>query len=204
MANRKEGYDEKIIECAQKEFLEKGYNDASLRTIAGAAGVSTSTIYTRFNDKKGLFVYLTSPTEELYLYMDNTFKKYFSLSVDEQNEKYEETGDAGCEAILDMIYSNYPAYKLLITRAPGDMFKEYLDRLSAIDVKCTMMFLEENNSRALREGRINEAFAQVLTASFYSAVFQCVERDMSKEEAALYLTEIKEFYRRGWVEYFKS
>nr|MCR5213479.1 TetR/AcrR family transcriptional regulator [Eubacterium sp.] len=50
MASRKEGYDERIIECAEKEFLEKGYNDASLRRIANSAGVSTSTIYTRFKD----------------------------------------------------------------------------------------------------------------------------------------------------------
>ena len=61
MASRIEGYDEKIIECSLKEFLEKGYNDASLRNIAGAAGVSTSTIYTRFKDKEGLFNYLIAP-----------------------------------------------------------------------------------------------------------------------------------------------
>ncbi len=204
MANRKEGYDEKIIECAQKEFLEKGYNDASLRTIAGAAGVSTSTIYTRFKDKKGLFVYLISPTEDIPKYLQQTFDVYFSLSVSEQNEKYDETGDAGYENVLDMIYSDYPAYKLLVTCAPGDMFKKYMDELTAIDVKYTMIFLEENNSKALRKGRINEGFVQVLTTAFYSAVFQCVEKDMSKEEAALYLTELKEFYRRGWAEYFKS
>ena len=54
MANRIEGYDEKIISCAQKEFLEKGYNEASLRNIAKAAGVSTSTMYTRFGDKEGM------------------------------------------------------------------------------------------------------------------------------------------------------
>ena len=41
--------------CVEKkeEFLEKGYTDASIRTIAQNAGVSTSTIYTRYSDKEG-------------------------------------------------------------------------------------------------------------------------------------------------------
>ena len=34
MASRIERYDEKIIACAKEEFLKKGYEDASLRTIA--------------------------------------------------------------------------------------------------------------------------------------------------------------------------
>ena len=44
MASRIEEFDEKILTCAKKEFLEKGYTDASIRTIAQNAGVSTSTI----------------------------------------------------------------------------------------------------------------------------------------------------------------
>lgn len=34
MAKLKEGVYEKIIDCAKKEFLEKGFKDASLRVIA--------------------------------------------------------------------------------------------------------------------------------------------------------------------------
>lgn len=37
MAKQREGVYERIIECARKEFLEKGYMDASLRTIATQA-----------------------------------------------------------------------------------------------------------------------------------------------------------------------
>ena len=61
MASRIEGYDEKIIACAKEEFLKKGYADASLRTIAQNADVSTSTIYTRYLDKEGLFRFLVEP-----------------------------------------------------------------------------------------------------------------------------------------------
>ena len=58
MASRIEGFDEAILSHAKKEFLEKGFAEASLRTIAQNAGVSTSTIYTRYSDKEGLFRFL--------------------------------------------------------------------------------------------------------------------------------------------------
>ena len=61
MASRIEEFDEKILLCAKEEFLEKGYTDASIRTIAQNAGVSTSTIYTRYSDKEGLFRFLVEP-----------------------------------------------------------------------------------------------------------------------------------------------
>ena len=45
------GVYEKILECAKKEFLEKGFEGASLRVIAQEAGTSTNSIYVRFKDK---------------------------------------------------------------------------------------------------------------------------------------------------------
>lgn len=55
MAKQIEGVYENIIACATKEFLNKGYADASLRTIATEAHTTTGSIYTRFGDKEGLF-----------------------------------------------------------------------------------------------------------------------------------------------------
>ena len=40
-----------ILKCAKAEFLEKGFKDASLRTIAKQAGVTTGAIYGYFKDK---------------------------------------------------------------------------------------------------------------------------------------------------------
>lgn len=46
MAKQIEGVYENIIACATKEFLNKGYADASLRTIAAEAHTTTGSIYT--------------------------------------------------------------------------------------------------------------------------------------------------------------
>lgn len=55
MAKQIEGVYEAVLDCAKKEFLEKGYKDASLRTIAQEANTSTGSIYTRLGIKRGSF-----------------------------------------------------------------------------------------------------------------------------------------------------
>lgn len=47
-----------ILEGALQIFMEQGYTAASMNRIAQAAGVSKSTLYSNFQDKKGLFLAL--------------------------------------------------------------------------------------------------------------------------------------------------
>ena len=46
---------QKLLESAKKEFLEKGFMGASLRTIAANAGVTTGAMYLHFKDKDAFF-----------------------------------------------------------------------------------------------------------------------------------------------------
>ena len=45
----------KILESAKNEFLDKGFVNASLRTIASNAGLTTGAMYRHFKDKDALF-----------------------------------------------------------------------------------------------------------------------------------------------------
>ena len=44
-----------LIQCAKKEFMEKGFAGASLRGICQKAGVTTGALYFFFQDKDDLF-----------------------------------------------------------------------------------------------------------------------------------------------------
>lgn len=49
---------EQILQGAMQEFLSNGYAATSMDRVAGTAGVSKATVYSRFQDKEGLFVAL--------------------------------------------------------------------------------------------------------------------------------------------------
>ncbi len=202
MASRIEGYDKKIIDCSLKEFLEKGYNDASLRNIASAAGVSTSTIYTRFKDKEGLFNYLIAPTNKFIEYMEKTLHDYSTMSLEKQKDEYDNISDEGFDKFIELVYEDYHAYKLLVSCSHGDTFNNYLEKITSLDVVYTMKFLKDIGSKAFKTEELDEGFCHVVSTAFYSALFHCVEHDMSKEEAVKYINKLRNFYQRGWSAYF--
>ena len=55
----------KLLESAKKEFLEKGFMNASLRTIAANAGVTTGAMYRHFKDKNAFFCALVDDAIEV-------------------------------------------------------------------------------------------------------------------------------------------
>ena len=205
MASRIEGFDARIIACAKEEFLNKGYADASIRTIAQNAGVSTSTIYTRYSDKEGLFRFLVEPAAEgLKELLRQLLNGFSSLTEREQNEKLMEHSDRGFEEMIAYIYEYFFEFKLLITRAPGNYYQEFLEGLVELDTDCTKKFLIQVKSKTLAEGRITDGFLHVVSSAFYSGIFEVVIHDMPMEEAKNYINELRAFYGNGWKEYYRK
>ena len=205
MASRIEGFDEKILSCAKEEFLEKGYTDASIRTIAQNAGVSTSTIYTRYSDKEGLFHFLVEPVAKgLKELLRQSLSDFSSLTGHEQNEKFMEYSDRGFEAVIAYIYEYFSEFKLLITGAPGKYYQEFLEGLVELDTNSTKKFMIQVGSKALAEGRVTDGFLHVVSSAFYSGIFEVVIHDMPMEEAKNYINELRAFYGNGWKEYYRK
>ena len=117
---RVEGVQEKLLVCAVAEFLEKGYTNASLRTIAEKAGTSTNSIYVRFGDKEGLFSALVEPViaelKEMFHNIQETFH-----SFDKETQR-REVGRYSSEEMLhmvDYIYDNLDVFRLLLDASYG-------------------------------------------------------------------------------------
>ncbi len=203
MASRIEGLDEVILHHAEIEFLEKGFADASLRTIAQNAGVSTSTIYTRYSDKEGLFRFLVEPVMEgLRNILYQSLTDFSELDGQEQEERYKEYSDKGFPCFISYLYEHFNKFKLLVINAPNTMYQDFLESLVTLDVECMKDFLGQMNQKVLSEGRITDGFLHVVSSAFYSGVFEVVIHDMPRQEAESYINELRAFYSNGWKEYF--
>ena len=53
-----------ILSAAKEEFEEKGYEDASMRSIANKAGITVGNIYRYFDNKEDLHKHILSDTSE--------------------------------------------------------------------------------------------------------------------------------------------
>ena len=69
-----------LIQCAKKEFMEKGFAGASLRGICQKAGVTTGALYFFFQDKDDLFCEVVGNFMDR---LNEILREHFSFEVRE-------------------------------------------------------------------------------------------------------------------------
>ena len=121
---------EKLIESAKAEFMEKGYNKASLRTICANAGVTTGALYFFFEDKADLFrAIVGKPVDELFSIMQSHFDEDDEIIMSPDYDADEDDHSEIAQVLIHHIYSNYDAAILLLTKSQGSEYENIIDRI---------------------------------------------------------------------------
>lgn len=203
MAKQIEGVYEAVLECAKKEFLEKGYKDASLRTIAQEAGTSTSSIYTRFGDKEGLFRAIVEPVAEEIRRMFLEIQENFHQLDDnvQQSEMGRYTSLHQME-LLDYIYDHFDEFRLLLDGAEGTQFACFLDELVDIEVDYTYKYMEVIGCESVKSGLVTEDFIHIIVTAYFNGMFEVVRHNMSKADAVKYVKLLNHYHMQGFSTVF--
>ena len=133
-----------ILDTAKKEFMEKGYNDASVRSIAKQAGLTTGAIFRYFADKESLFAALVSPVADhmLDLYRKGGERGFASLT-DGHPENMWNISDEVISVLVEYIFANKDAFYLLISQSAGSAYESFVDQLIEEEEKQTYAFQQE-------------------------------------------------------------
>lgn len=205
MAKRVEGRSDKLLECAKAEFLEMGFQEASLRVIAAKADTSTGAIYTRFQDKEGLFHALVDDTVSRLLDWFEKGQQAFADQPSETQEKDVFTYKPDLwEALVNYIYDHWDVFRLLVRCADNSCYDNMLNRMIDIEVNYTYKFLESTGNQALANGALTPMLVHMLSNAFYSGLFETVRHQMSKEDALTYVRQLRRFFVCGWADLLDS
>lgn len=201
MAKRVEGRSDRLLECAMSEFMEMGYQEASLRVIAAKANTTTGSIYTRFKDKEGLFHALVDEIiDELIAWMREGNDDFADKPAGEQRETVFTYRPEIWEQLVDYIYAHWGVFRLLTRCTDIGCYEDMLNRMIDIEVAYTLRFLETTGNDALESGRLTPTLLHMLSNAYYSGLFEIVRHDMSKEDAMTYVRQLRRFFTRGWAD----
>ena len=121
-----------LLQCAKKEFMEKGYSKASLRSICKEAGVTTGALYFFFQDKDDLFCSLVSDSLMRIMELIKEHQQF------EENEAKEEILSSNhdmeserilVEVLVHEMYQNRDEMLLLVNGAQGSSLENAVDRI---------------------------------------------------------------------------
>lgn len=201
MIRDKELHHGNIISAATAEFLEYGFQDASMRRIASAAGMSASGLYKHFAGKEEMFSALVEPACQGLMALFRQEEKDQKQSIDAGDLS---GWDSGRDAKLAVayIYDHLDAFRLIICKSQGTKYENFLHDLAMLEEETTLAFMDILKKQGVRikDYRINEL--HLLTTANVNAVFQTVEHGFSRDEALHYADTLDRFFSAAWKEFF--
>lgn len=115
----------KIQEAAMAEFLDKGFQGASLRQIVKNAGVTTGAFYGYFSSKEALFASIVEPHAAALMGRFMEAQTSFAELPEEQQPDHMGEESSNCvHWMVDYICQHREPVKLLLTRAEGTSYEQ--------------------------------------------------------------------------------
>lgn len=198
MPKDKTGTHQKILPAAMAEFLEKGFERATMRDIAAAAGITAAGLYRHFADKEAMFAALVEPVMERCSAWYEAHK--------EEDYDFLERGDlesmwnrgVELEMMLDLVYQNFDVFKLLLCRSEGTKYAAFQHDLVMLEQRETLAYLEAARKKGVPVREIRPEELHLLLTAYVGAMFEVVVHDFSREDAIHYLKTLEEFFTPGW------
>lgn len=69
-----------------------------------------------------------------------------------------------------------------------------------LDVEYTLKYIKITDNPALRNGKASLHLVEVLSHLLYEGFFEAVHRNLSREEAYVYIRQLQAFFQSGWKE----
>ncbi|WP_425447362.1 TetR/AcrR family transcriptional regulator [Dethiothermospora halolimnae] len=174
----KEEVKKAIVESALKEFKEKSYMKASMRSIAKNAGVTVGNIYRYFNNKDDLFNFIVDP---VWMDLEKVIFGNYDLSVD-------------LFPITEIISSIMDIYKrfnnelfILLHNSSGSKYgniKEELIELIKKRIEEETLPLLKKNNKVLKDKFIFYIVSSAIVDSIYTIMKECGD-DFDRAEALI-------------------
>jgi AcrR family transcriptional regulator len=188
-----------IEQAAIKEFMDKGFNCASLRKIVRNAGLTTGAFYKYYPNKEALFADLVEEhADYIYSIYDNVLKNFEALPASEQPENMKDTSQGAISEMLAYIYAHYDNFKLLICKSEGTPFACFIHNLVEKEVAATDRFIVLMKENGIDVPDIDPELNHMLASGMFSGIFEIVVHDMEETEAIKKVKKLKDFYTAGW------
>ena len=191
---------EKIQEAAMGEFLDNGFQEASLRQIVKNAGVSTGAFYGYFSSKEALFAFIVEPHAAAL--MGRFMEAQTSFSELPEQEQPEHMGLESSQCVrwmLDYICDHREPVKLLLCKAEGTSYEHFVHNMVEAEVEYTLRYMDVLRRLGRAVPELSQSLCHIIASGMFNGLFEIVVHDMPKEQALRDVEQFRTFYTGGWL-----
>lgn len=195
---------QKINEIAVSEFLEKGFRGASLREIVKKAGVTTGAFYGYYKSKEELFSALVKPHSDYVLnYFKSIIQEFMNSPRSEWSKGSYDTSRNGIQHIYLYAYEHKDAFRLILKASEGTEFENFIHQIVELEIEATHIYYKEIEAQGFKPYELDPTLEHLLISGEFSALFELIIHDISKEEGIRCVKELHAFYEAAWKSVLK-
>ena len=189
---------ESIQQAAMQEFLDKGFQGASLRQIVKNAGVTTGAFYGYFSSKEALFNALVEPHAAALMGKFMEAQTSFAELPEEQQPSH-----MGVESrtyldwMVDYICQHREPVKLLLTRSEGTSYEHFVHNMVEVEVEYTLQYMEVLRRLGKDIPELDKPLCHIIASGMFNGIFEFVVHDMPREQALRDVDQLRDFYPAG-------
>ena len=200
MENENLGTRDNILRAAMAEFLEKGFQGASLRQIVKNAGVTTGAFYGYFSSKEALFNALLEPHAAALMGRFMEAQTSFAELPEEQQPEHMGVESSDCvHWMVDYICQHRQPVKLLLTRAEGTGYEHFVHNMVEVEVEYTLQYMEVLRRLGREVPQLSRSLCHIIASGMMGGIFEIVVHDMPREQALRDVDQLRDFYTAGWL-----
>ncbi|AEE16668.1 TetR/AcrR family transcriptional regulator [Treponema brennaborense] len=193
-----------ILASAKKEFLEKGFTNASLRTIAANADVTTGALYRHFADKDALFCALVDDAAGVTrsILEKASVAEHLQLQ-DPFGKAHHQYEDELFVTFIDYLYSDFDAFVLLLEKSAGSTHEGFLQRMTDLYADKCLELVSWISAEQLVKTQLDPMTVHVIASNFITSIAELVFHRLPRADAGRFIMEIHRFYHSGWTHLFE-
>ena len=200
MENENLGTRDNILRAAMAEFLDKGFQGASLRQIVKNAGVTTGAFYGYFSSKEALFNALVEPHAAALMGRFMEAQTSFAELPEEQQPEHMGVESSDCvHWMVEYICQHRQPVKLLLTRAEGTGYEHFVHNMVEVEVEYTLQYMEVLRRLGRDIPELSQSLCHIIASGMMSGIFEIVIHDMPREQAVRDVDQLCDFYTAGWL-----
>ena len=190
---------EKVKKAVKEEFLEKGYEEASIRSIGARAGMTSAGLYRHYADKEAMFNSMVEPLIESIKEWTrkHTNKKYALLECNvPDNELF---GENFVDMVKEVILPRRDEFILLISRSAGTKYENFIHDYVEDNQKEFLEAIRYLKRKGYQTAELGEEELHMLLSAYLTACFEPIIHDYEDSKVIKYLNTVQEFFMPGWL-----
>lgn len=192
----------KLLPCIKQEFLEHGYEKASMQNIARRAGITAAGIYRHFPSKEAMFTAMVEPVTSDFLKMcDVSMEETYSrLSDDDFLKNFNEFRTGKNRESINFMYDNFDVFRLLLVCSKGTPYESFQERLVEIEMQGIIDLFGVLEKRGLPHKTVTDNELHILCTTFVTALCETIKHEYTREQALKHLDFIGKMLYPGMQE----